>query len=104
MAFPPSPYIEERNGGVYVAGTRVSIDSVVIAFQDGASPEKIVRCYSTLKPSQVYGVIAYYLENEQTINTYIANGEREMREAAVPLSQSNPDLHARLMAARQKQS
>ena len=104
MLFPSSPYVEERNGGLYVAGTRVSLDSVVIAFQDGASPENIARSYSTLKLSQVYGVIAYYLENEQAIDAYVSGGEREMREAAVPLSQSDPELHARLMAARQKQS
>ena len=43
MAYPVSPYIEARYGGLYVAGTRVSLDSVVIRFQQGASPEKIVR-------------------------------------------------------------
>jgi uncharacterized protein (DUF433 family) len=43
VAYPVSPYIEARYGGLYVAGTRVSLDSVVIRFQQGASPEKIVR-------------------------------------------------------------
>ena len=27
-----SEYIEERNGGYYVAGTRISLDSVVYGF------------------------------------------------------------------------
>ncbi len=102
MAFPACPYIEERNGGLYVAGTRVSLDSVVILFQEGASPEKIVQSFSTLKLSQVYGAIAYYLENEQAINEYIAEGEREFERSAVPLSQTNPDLYARLEAARRQ--
>jgi hypothetical protein len=47
MAYPASPYIEERNGGLYVAGTGVSLDSVVIWFQQGASPEKIVQSFPT---------------------------------------------------------
>ena len=47
MAYPVSPYIEARYGGLYVAGTRVSLDSVVIRFQQGASPEKIVMPYAT---------------------------------------------------------
>jgi len=102
MAFPTCPYIEERNGGLYVAGTRVSLDSVVILFQEGASPEKIVQSFSTLKLSQVYGAIAYYLENEQAINEYIAEGEREFERSAIPLSQANPDLYARLEAARRQ--
>ena len=100
MAYPVSPYIEERDGGLYVAGTRVSLDSVVIRFQQGASPEKIVQSFPALRLSQVYGAIAYYLENEKTIGEYIAEGEREIERSRVPLSQTNPDLFARLEAAR----
>jgi hypothetical protein len=33
-------YTEIRNGGYYVAGSRVSLASIVYAFRDGASPEK----------------------------------------------------------------
>jgi len=47
VAYPVSPYIEARYGGLYVAGTRVSLDSVVIRFQQGASLEKIVRSGSS---------------------------------------------------------
>jgi hypothetical protein len=49
VAYPVSPYIEERDGGLYVAGARVSIDSVVIRFQEGASPERIVQSFPALK-------------------------------------------------------
>jgi len=35
-------YIEQRNGGYYVAGTRISLDSVVYAFNRGESPEQIL--------------------------------------------------------------
>lgn len=41
MACSKSPYVEERNGGLYVAGPGVSIDSVVIRFQPGADPDKM---------------------------------------------------------------
>lgn len=102
MAFPVSPYIEERNGGLYAAGTGVSLDSIVIRFQQGASPQKIVQSFPTLKLSQVYGVIAYYLENETTIRDYVAEGERELERAALPLSQTNPGLFARMDAARRQ--
>ena len=102
MAYPVSPYVEERDGGLYVADTGVSLDSVVIRFQQGASPEKIVQSFSVLKLSQAYGAIAYYLENTQSIDDYIADGQREIDESAVPLSQTNPDLFARLEAARRQ--
>jgi uncharacterized protein (DUF433 family) len=100
MEYPVSSYVEDRNGGLYVAGTGVSLDSVIIGFQKGASPEKIVQSFPTLKLSQVYGVIAYYLENEPIIGEYISEGERELERSAVPLSQSNPALFAKLDTAR----
>jgi uncharacterized protein (DUF433 family) len=102
MTHPPSPYIEERNGGFYVAGTRVSLDSVVIRFQEGASPERIVQSFPTLKLSQVYGAIAYYLENERMVNEHIADSQLELERTVPPLSQSNSELFARLQAAREK--
>ena len=101
MAYPVSSYIEERNGGLYVGGTGVSLESVVIHFQGGASPDKIVQSFPTLKLSQVYGVIAYYLENEKTIDDYIVEGDRELEQSA-PLSRTNPELFARLEAARRQ--
>lgn len=102
MAYPVSPYIDERSGGLYVVGSGVSLDSVVIRFQQGASPDKIIRSFPSLKLSQVYGVIAYYLENEKAIKDYIAEGEREFKRSAVPLSQTNPELFSRLKAARRQ--
>jgi uncharacterized protein (DUF433 family) len=41
-------YIEERNGGYYVAGTRISLDSVVYEFNRGAAPETILRSFPLL--------------------------------------------------------
>jgi uncharacterized protein (DUF433 family) len=102
MAYPASPYLEERDGGLYIEGTRVSLDSLVIRFQEGASPERIVQSFPTLKLSQVYGAIAYYLENQQMVSEYITKAQRELERTVPPLSQSNPELFARLQAAREK--
>ena len=85
-----------------MAGTGVSLDSVVIRFQEGASPDKIVHSFPSLKLSQVYGVIAYYLENEKAIKDYIAEGECELEQSAVPLSQTNPELFSRLKSAHRQ--
>ena len=104
MAYPVSLYIAERDGGLYVAGTRVSLDSVVISFKEGDSPEQIVQSFSSLTLAQVYGAIAYYLENEKTVDEYIAEGERELNRTIPPLSQQDPDLFARLEAVRRQMS
>jgi uncharacterized protein (DUF433 family) len=50
-------YIEERDGGYYVAGTRVSLDSIVQCFNEGLSPEAILEEFGTLTLAQVFGAM-----------------------------------------------
>jgi uncharacterized protein (DUF433 family) len=102
MVFPVSSYVEARDGALKIAGTRVSLASVVISFTEGESPEKIVLSFPTLTLAQVYGAIAYYLENEKPINDYIDELQREFEQSVPPLSQTNPELFARLKAARRQ--
>src|SRR5689334_21118251 len=64
----PEMYVEERNGGYYVASTRVSLDSVVCAFLRGQSPESICQSFAPLTLEQVYGAIAFYLANREAID------------------------------------
>ena len=102
MAFPVSPYIDEYEGALRISGTRVSLDSVIIRFQEGASPEKIVCSFPTLKLSQVYGAIAYYLDNQDLLNEYLSEGQCGTDFSAAALSQTDPELFARLQAARRE--
>ncbi len=102
MVFPVSPYIDQQDGALRIAGTRVGLDSVVAGFQEGESPEKIVQSFPTLTLAQVYGAIAYYLDNRKLIDDYFVEVDREFERLVPPLSQSNPELFARLQAAREK--
>ena len=96
-----SEYVEQRNGGFYVAGTRVSLDSIVDSFRDGDSPETIRQNFSTLSLEQVYGAIAFYLAHELEVDANIREGEEELDRAVPHLSESRPELYNRLKAARQ---
>jgi|SRR6185437_11815755 len=93
-------YIEEREGNYYVAGTRISLDSVVYAFRRGDSPETICQNFELLSLEEVYGAIAYYLGNQAVIDAYLSRQNDkwvEGRRGAVPLPAS---LRERLMRAR----
>ncbi len=71
-------YVEKRDEGYWIAGTRVSLDSVVLAFWDGLSPETIVaECFPVLTLEQVYGAITYYLSHRDEINDYLKQAEAE---------------------------
>src|SRR5947207_9285935 len=93
-------YVEQRNGGFYVAGTRVSLDSIVYSFKAGDSPETVRQNFSSLTLEQVYGAIAFYLAHEQEVDATIREGEEEIQRSVPPLSESRPELYARLERAR----
>src|SRR5436853_4756362 len=95
-----SEYIDQRNGGYYIAGTRVSLDSVVYSFNEGQPAEAIQETLPSLKRSQIYGAIAFYLDHQAEIDKYLEATEREFEGNAIPLEQANPALWAKIQRAK----
>jgi uncharacterized protein (DUF433 family) len=98
----PSVYVEQRDGGYYINGTRISLDSVVTAFRQGDSPEAIQNNFPLLKRAQIYGAIAFYLDHQTEIDQYLAEAEREFESNSIPLEQANPGLWEKLQRAKAK--
>ena len=96
----PLEYVERRHGGYYVKGAGVSLDSIVSAFQNGESPETIRQNFPSLTLLQVYGAITFYLGHQAEVDANIREGEEELDRVVPPLSQSRPELYARLQKAR----
>ena len=99
-----SEFIEERNGGYYIAGTRISLDSVVYSLRRGNSPEVIREEYPLLSLPQIRGATAFYLEHQEVLDHYLKNKQHEFEASAIPLSEANPELWTRLVQARQATS
>jgi len=93
-------YVEQRNGGYYVLGTRVSLDSVIYAFLRGESPDNIAESFPALSLEQVYGAITFYLANRRTIDDYLKGGRAEFARLRQEARQKHPSLYAKLDAAR----
>lgn len=74
------PLYETEQGAVRVRGTRVSLDTVISAYNSGAAPEDIVRSYTTLNLRDVYAVITYYLDHRETVDAYMARRRAEAAE------------------------
>jgi len=66
-------YVEQRDEAYWIAGTRVSLDSVVYAFLEGLSPESIVDSFDMLTLEEVFGVLAFYLGHRDEIDAYLTN-------------------------------
>ncbi len=93
-------YIEQRGGGYWIAGTRISLDSIVYAFRRGASPESIQRSFPLLVLEQVYGAITFYLARKPEIDTYLQRGAEELERIRTSARDADPEFHKRLEAAR----
>jgi len=65
------PLRTDADGVVRVGATRVTLDTVVEAFRDGATAEEIASQYATLQLADVYSVIAYYLRSTDEVEAYL---------------------------------
>jgi uncharacterized protein (DUF433 family) len=93
-------YIERRGGGLYFAGSRVSLDSVIYEFLRGESPEAIVQAFPSLSLEQVYGGITYYLARRSDLDVHLQEREARFDELARASRVANPLFYAKLDAAR----
>ena len=75
-----------------MGNSRVLLEIVIRAFQDGASPESIVSQYSTLTLSNAYGAIAYHLKNQETVEEYLDKREELAKSVKQRIEAIQPDL------------
>ena len=91
-------YIEKRESGYYVIGSRITIDSIVSCFLNGDSPETIRTCFPALSLEQVYGALAFYLANRPMIDAYLAQADLDYEKMRLEARAKDPALYERLRA------
>ncbi len=93
-------YVEQHEGGYYIAGSRVSLGSVVYAFLRGESPEDIAESFPAISLEQIFGTITFYLANREVMDQYLQEEKTEFGRLREEARRNNPALYARLEAAR----
>ncbi len=97
--------VRTPQGSWRIAGTRISLDSVVYSFCEGATPEQICQDFPGLSLAQVYATVAYYLNNRDEVDRYLQEAEQSAEELQQHLENCHRDfirdLRQRLTAARQ---
>lgn len=98
--------VADEDGVIRVAGTRVQLESVVVAFDAGASAEEIAQQYTSLDLADVYAVISYVLGNEAAVRDYVAKRTESARTLRAEVERSVPldGIRQRLLARRQQAS
>lgn len=96
-----TPLQQDESGTVRIAGSRVTLDTVVRAFFDGATAEQIHDSFPSVSLRDVYATIAFFLEHESAVREYL----KERSEASATLrreieARQDSGLGARLRARR----
>ncbi|MGI8494968.1 MAG: DUF433 domain-containing protein [Pyrinomonadaceae bacterium] len=67
-------------GVIRIGDTRVSLDSVIIAFNQGSAPEQILYDYDSLSLPEIYAAISYYLQHRAEVDSYLSTRAKQNRE------------------------
>ena len=99
---PPVPLRTDEHGVLRVGKSRVPLDTVVYAFNQGASAEEIVMSYPTLELGDVYAVVNYYLHNRTDVDAYLSQRETEAARIKEENEKRFPQngIRVRLLARR----
>lgn len=102
ISVQPVPLAVDADGMVRVAKTRVTLDTIVAAFLEGATAEEIAQQYPSLQLADVYAVIGHYLGRRADVEEYL----RQRQRVAVELRVQNEErfdptgIRAHLLARR----
>ncbi|HAJ60603.1 MAG TPA: hypothetical protein DCP31_16155, partial [Cyanobacteria bacterium UBA8543] len=106
VAAETAPLETNADGVVRVGKTRVTLDTVVAVFKQGATPEEIVYRYPSLKLADVYVTIGFYLNHQQEVEMYLQHRQQQAQEVRkINEARFDPQgLRDRLLARKAEQS
>jgi uncharacterized protein (DUF433 family) len=93
-------YVDKVQGEYRIAGSRVSLDSIVQAYRNGQTAESIAQSFPGVTLEQVHGALAFYLAHQAEIDAYIDSGAKDydaLREAS---RRQDPMFYQKLADAR----
>ena len=101
----PIPLEADVDGVIRVGGSRITLDTIVAAFSQGATAEEITHQYPSLNLADVYAVIAYYLRRREAVESYLQHRQKEADNIRKQNeSRFDPNgVRDRLLARRTKQ-
>jgi uncharacterized protein (DUF433 family) len=102
MEAPVTTYVEQRDGVHMLAGTRVSLDSIVYEFLSGQSAESIAQAFPVLPLEHVYGAIAFYLAHRDDVDDYLEARRRDFEAKRDAARDADPMFYQKLADAKKQ--
>ena len=95
-------YVEQGDDTYMIAGTRVSLDSIVHAFVSGDSAETIAQAFPVLTLEQVYGAITFYLAHRGEVDRYLAARQQDFEAQREASRKADPMFYQKLADAKRQ--
>jgi uncharacterized protein (DUF433 family) len=94
------PLRRDATGVIRIAETRVTLDTVIDAFNAGATPEEIAIDYPSLSLNAIYGTISHYLNHKAEVDEYLTRREVEAAQIRLQIESRQPmaEFRERLFA------
>ena len=91
-----------EDGSIRVAGSRVTLDSIVNEFKLGATAEQVLHSFPSVSLREIYGTIFYYLNNTEAIEEYLRQREAcaDETRAFIESRLDTKSLRERILARR----
>jgi len=98
------PLETDADGVIRIKGSRVTLDTVVAAFTEGATAEEIFQQYPTLALADIYAVVGYYLRRQTEVDAYLSQRQEKAGQVRkLNESRFNPQgVRERLMSRRKQ--
>jgi uncharacterized protein (DUF433 family) len=80
IADTPVPLATDAHGVVRVAGTRVTLDTVIAAFKAGATAEEIAIQFPSLNLAAIYAVLSFYLSHKDSVDVYLQERQQQAEQ------------------------
>jgi uncharacterized protein (DUF433 family) len=74
------PLQVDADGVVRVGGTRVTLDTIVMGFLEGATAEELAQQYPSLNLADIYSTIGFYLHRRPEVDAYIEKRRQFARQ------------------------
>jgi uncharacterized protein (DUF433 family) len=99
----PTPLKIDADGIIRVGNTRVTLDTIVVAFLEGATAEEMSQEYPSLDLADIYATIGYYLRHSAEVDLYLHQRRESAKETRIRNERrfSPQGIRARLLERRQ---
>jgi len=87
-------YVQARDGNFYIGTSRVSLESIVVNWRLGQTPELIHEAFPTVRLAAIYGAIAHYLDHQEEVDRYLQENEELRQVDRAALEAARPQFYA----------